>query len=156
MILRASAAFSASAIAAGLLLFHGGARATRVRYPAVDLGTLGGTNASASALNNRGQVVGWSNLANSEIHAFLWWKGAMRDLGNRRGRSMPPERSRANTTPTAICARVCGGTALASISAFRPMRPAGDCDQRPRAGRRLLLPAGRRSLRLFVGRGALG
>jgi probable HAF family extracellular repeat protein len=81
MTVRASTALSTSAIAVSLLLFQGGAGAVRVRYAPLDLGTLGGPNASASAINNRGQVVGWSNLANSENHAFVWWKGSMRDLG---------------------------------------------------------------------------
>jgi probable HAF family extracellular repeat protein len=50
----------------------------------IDLGTLGGTCGQAWALNNRGQVVGYSDLAgdNVGLHAFLWDKtGGMRDLG---------------------------------------------------------------------------
>jgi probable HAF family extracellular repeat protein len=50
----------------------------------IDLGTLGGTCGQAWALNNRGQVVGYSDLAgdNAGVHAFLWdQKGGMQDLG---------------------------------------------------------------------------
>jgi probable HAF family extracellular repeat protein len=48
----------------------------------LDLGTLGGTNGSPSALNNRGQVVGDSNLAgDSTHHPFLWDHGQLTDLG---------------------------------------------------------------------------
>ena len=49
----------------------------------LDLGTLGGTLGSATALNNRGEVVGQSNLAGDLIsHPFLWTKHrGMRDLG---------------------------------------------------------------------------
>jgi probable HAF family extracellular repeat protein len=49
----------------------------------VDLGTLGGTSGSPSALNNRGEVVGQSNLAGDlTSHPFLWTKtSAMQDLG---------------------------------------------------------------------------
>jgi len=49
----------------------------------LDLGTLGGTYGVAFALNNRGQVVGYSNLAgDSGNHAFLWdHTGGMQDLG---------------------------------------------------------------------------
>jgi probable HAF family extracellular repeat protein len=48
----------------------------------IDLGTLGGTNGSPDALNNRGQVVGSSNLAGDVYaHPFLWEGGALTDLG---------------------------------------------------------------------------
>ena len=48
----------------------------------LDLGTLGGTLGNPEALNNRGQVVGESNLAGDEtFHPFLWDGRTMRDLG---------------------------------------------------------------------------
>jgi probable HAF family extracellular repeat protein len=48
----------------------------------VDLGTLGGTCGLSMALNNRGQVVGQSNLAGDQTaHPFLWDKGTLSDLG---------------------------------------------------------------------------
>jgi probable HAF family extracellular repeat protein len=50
----------------------------------LDLGTLGGTVSQAWALNNRGHIAGYSNLAgdNTGQHAFLWdQKGGMQDLG---------------------------------------------------------------------------
>jgi len=48
-----------------------------------DLGNLGGAfNNVAYAINNRGQVVGASDLAGDNTgHAFLWQKGVMTDLG---------------------------------------------------------------------------
>ena len=49
----------------------------------IDLGSLGGTYGSTSWLNNRGQVVGASNLAGDTTeHPFIWsrWNG-MQDLG---------------------------------------------------------------------------
>jgi probable HAF family extracellular repeat protein len=49
---------------------------------ALNLGTLGGTSAFAASVNNRGQVVGQSDVAsNATFRGFLWWGGAMRDLG---------------------------------------------------------------------------
>jgi probable HAF family extracellular repeat protein len=38
-----------------------------------DIGTLGGTCGASEGINNRGQVVGFSNLAGDQVnHAFLW------------------------------------------------------------------------------------
>src|SRR5690349_3563659 len=50
-------------------------------YAPLDLGTLGGANAYALAVNNKGQIVGGSTLANGQTHAFLWTNGVMQDLG---------------------------------------------------------------------------
>jgi probable HAF family extracellular repeat protein len=48
----------------------------------IDLGTLGGTLGVANWLNNRGQVVGQSNLAGDlTAHPFLWDRGSLKDLG---------------------------------------------------------------------------
>jgi probable HAF family extracellular repeat protein len=57
----------------------------------IDLGTLGGNESAAFTINNRGQVVGWATNdipdpysfygAGSQVRAFLWEKGMMRDLG---------------------------------------------------------------------------
>lgn len=46
------------------------------------LGTLGGQDSSATAINDANQVVGYSNVAsNTASHAFLYSEGAMIDLG---------------------------------------------------------------------------
>jgi probable HAF family extracellular repeat protein len=46
-----------------------------------DLGTLGGTNSMGRSINNRGQVVGWSDTATGQ-HAFLHADGPMQDLND--------------------------------------------------------------------------
>ena len=48
----------------------------------LDLGTLGGTLGSPYGLNNRGQVIGVSNLEGDQLsHPFLWDRGTLTDLG---------------------------------------------------------------------------
>src|SRR5688500_17687752 len=51
------------------------------RSSIVDLGTLGGSISSAKGINNRGQIVGTSQTAVGEFHAFLWYQQTMTDLG---------------------------------------------------------------------------
>jgi probable HAF family extracellular repeat protein len=46
-----------------------------------DLGTLGGNSSSASGINDRGQIVGFSTTASGDFHAFLYENGVMTDLG---------------------------------------------------------------------------
>ena len=51
-----------------------------------DLGTLGGSRSEAAAINENGQIVGWSatkrkdQLGRPVKHAFLWQAGKMIDL----------------------------------------------------------------------------
>ena len=49
---------------------------------AVSLGTLGGTWGESHAVNDAGQVAGFSMLPGDQVgHAFLWEDGVMHDLG---------------------------------------------------------------------------
>jgi probable HAF family extracellular repeat protein len=58
-----------------------------------DLGTLGGSASGANAINNSGQVVGYSYIAGTsgDRHAFLYSGGTMTDLGTLGGRSSSAE-----------------------------------------------------------------
>jgi probable HAF family extracellular repeat protein len=53
----------------------------------VDLGTLGGNDATALDINDAGQVVGVSATASGVGHAFLYANGQMTDLGTPAGAS---------------------------------------------------------------------
>jgi probable HAF family extracellular repeat protein len=53
--------------------------------PPLDLGTLGGPRSRAEAINTRGVVVGYSEIARppgtrGAFHAFIWHRGGIRDL----------------------------------------------------------------------------
>lgn len=78
----------------GLAVLIGGpataASAQTLQYELVDLGTLGGRQSHALALNAHGDVVGSSDIALrgrsrraslGRTHAFLWQQGFMHDLG---------------------------------------------------------------------------
>jgi probable HAF family extracellular repeat protein len=54
----------------------------------IDLGTLGGTLGFGNQLNNRGQVVGSSDLAGDlASHAFIWEGGVLTDIGTLGGQN---------------------------------------------------------------------
>ena len=71
------------AVLVGLVAVPGGPAAAAPRPVTVtDLGSFGGSYTIANAVNERGQVVGYGQLADGETHhAFLWEKGKLTDLG---------------------------------------------------------------------------
>jgi probable HAF family extracellular repeat protein len=78
------------AVAAALGLVSaatGSAEAAARPIRVVDLGTLGGAQSSASEINRRGQVAGYSETADGATHAFVWYRGRMTDLGTLGGRN---------------------------------------------------------------------
>ena len=56
--------------------------ATNANFGDHSLGSLGGTNGAAYALNNSNEVVGWSQIASGAPHAFLYSGGSMQDLNS--------------------------------------------------------------------------
>lgn len=63
-----------------LLLFADAASAAPPRYTVTDLGTLGGEQSSAAAINNQGQIVGRADTPEPNFHLsiFVWQNGRMR------------------------------------------------------------------------------
>jgi probable HAF family extracellular repeat protein len=78
------AAVAAVPLAVSVNAPAGATRPTITSYEFVDLGTLGGQSSYATAMNNRGEVVGSSQVADGTFHGFHWRRGVMTDLGDLR------------------------------------------------------------------------
>jgi probable HAF family extracellular repeat protein len=59
----------------------GAAAATTPRYSITDLGSFAGDLSVATAINNAGVVVGYSDVTSGLSHAFRWSAGTLTDLG---------------------------------------------------------------------------
>jgi probable HAF family extracellular repeat protein len=55
-----------------------------------DLGTLGGANSSAEAINSDGVIVGWSQSKSGAFRAVRWKNGFKKNLGTGAGGVRPP------------------------------------------------------------------
>jgi probable HAF family extracellular repeat protein len=71
----------ASCLIVGVLVVRAGGAPAVPGYLIVDLGTLGGSETQPVALNERGEVTGWSRTPDNAQHAFLFANGKMLDLG---------------------------------------------------------------------------
>lgn len=74
-------AVRACALASACVFYVAAAGAALPAYQIKDLGTLGGTVTQASDINEAGQVTGYSETANGELHGFIYSRGKLRDLG---------------------------------------------------------------------------
>jgi len=72
----------ASSLPSKSVLRQPAANPPRSDYILAELAPLSGFDAvHATAINNRGQVVGWLDGSNGLVHAFLWQDGRANDLG---------------------------------------------------------------------------
>ena len=78
---RVLAALAATALALAAAPASAVAAPQTQRYRMVDLGTLGGASSYAVASNDRGAVIGRSQVREDVWHAFVWQDGVMTDLG---------------------------------------------------------------------------
>jgi probable HAF family extracellular repeat protein len=97
-LLRALLVLAMGLVAVAVALFGVGLRTAETQttapsyYKVEDLGTLGGSRSWASAINDSGQVVGYSYLAGDQnYHAFLYKDGKMTDLRTLGGTSSVAE-----------------------------------------------------------------
>ncbi|MFI6781467.1 hypothetical protein [Micromonospora sp. NPDC050276] len=72
---------AATSVVALITLTSAPAVASPRSYRVVDLGTLSGGAGAATAMNDRGDVVGWSTVASGARHAVRWRHGVITDLG---------------------------------------------------------------------------
>ncbi len=80
----------ALALLTGSAAFPGSVLAVAA-YTLTDLGTLGGSYSYPTAINEAGQVIGYSHLAgNASYHAFVWEGGVLTDLGTLGGSFSQP------------------------------------------------------------------
>ena len=84
---RAIAVVPTPVLAASIALAGCRDSAEQPSWVAQDLGSLGGPENRAVDVNERGQVVGSSETAGGDEHAFLWSHGSIRDLGTLGGRT---------------------------------------------------------------------
>jgi probable HAF family extracellular repeat protein len=71
--------------AAGILVWCFSSGTIAAPYSITPLGTLGGPTSTALAINNAGQIVGYSDTSSGPHHAFLYSAGTMLDLGTLAG-----------------------------------------------------------------------
>jgi len=74
--------------AASLASWTCAAPAMSAGWTLTDLGTLGGTNSAANALNNAGQVVGLAEAADGTPYPVIWSAGVATPLATRPGRAL--------------------------------------------------------------------
>ena len=55
------------------------------QYTVTDLGSFGGLFTEPQSINDRGQIVGYSQDTNANRHAFIWQRGKMARLGVTKG-----------------------------------------------------------------------
>ncbi|MGC4770042.1 hypothetical protein ACLQ25_13855 [Micromonospora sp. DT44] len=72
---------AATTLVAMITLAPAPAVASPHSYRVIDLGTLSGGDGAATAMNDRGDIVGWSTVAGGARHAVLWRHGVITDLG---------------------------------------------------------------------------
>jgi len=76
------------ALAAGVAAsMSGGGTEAQARWVITDLGTLGGAESYAAAINSKGRVVGWAEAKSGGTRPVLWRNGRIRDLGTFGARS---------------------------------------------------------------------
>jgi probable HAF family extracellular repeat protein len=79
---REAAVLATSLILLALFtLFSLPAAAQGPHYMIQDLGTLGGLYSYANSINNAGEVVGSSQLASGDVHAYFYQSGSLHDFG---------------------------------------------------------------------------
>jgi probable HAF family extracellular repeat protein len=92
----------------------------------IGLGSLGGQSTEAMAINDVGQIVGWSDVNDVTFHAFVWQHRKLTDLGGIGPRSRAAQLRSTTRARSSVGARALRPEASRQCSGHRDAGASGE------------------------------